>query len=91
MSRNEISVIYVEVLKRLTDAVRLKRGELWRARSLIPHHDNAPIHTPLLVSQFSAEKDISAMFHPLCSPDLAPADFWLFPKLKESAQRKAFL
>jgi hypothetical protein len=34
------------------------------------------------VLQFLAEKGISAMDHAPYSPDLAPADFWLFPKLK---------
>jgi hypothetical protein len=32
--------------------------------------------------QFSAAKGISAKDHPLYSPALAPALFWLFPKLK---------
>jgi hypothetical protein len=36
---------YVEVLKRLIDAVRQKRGMLWGDRSLILHHDNAPAHS----------------------------------------------
>jgi transposase len=66
---------YVEVLKRLIDAVRRKRGELWRDRSLILRHDNAPVHPSLRVSQFLAEKGISAMDHPPYSPDLVPADF----------------
>jgi hypothetical protein len=43
------------------------------------------------VPQFSAGKGISAMDRPPYSPDLAPADFWLFPKLKESAERQMFL
>jgi hypothetical protein len=43
------------------------------------------------VSQFLAGKGISAMDHPLYSPDLAPVDFWLFPELEECAQSKAFL
>jgi hypothetical protein len=34
------------------------------------------------VSQVSAGKRISFMDHPSYSPDLAPAAFWLFPKLK---------
>jgi hypothetical protein len=34
---------------------------------------------------------MSAMNHPPYSPDLAAADFWLFPRLKESVERKAFL
>jgi histone-lysine N-methyltransferase SETMAR len=64
------------------DAVGRKRGELWRDSALILHHDNAPEHSSLRMSQFLAGKGISTMDHPPCSPDLAPADFSLFPKLK---------
>jgi transposase InsO family protein len=60
---------YVEVLKRFIDAVRRGRAELWKERSLILHHDNAPAHSSLRVSQFLAEKDISAMDHAPYSPD----------------------
>jgi hypothetical protein len=42
------------------------------------------------VSQFLAEKGISAMDHPPYSPDLVPADFWLFPKLKSVVRGKRF-
>jgi hypothetical protein len=81
----------VEVLKRLIGAMRRKRGELWRDRSLILHHDNAPANSSLRVSQFSAGKGISSMDHLPYSPDLAPADFWLFPNSrvcgKESVSR----
>jgi hypothetical protein len=42
------------------------------------------------VSQFLAGKGISAMDHPLYSPDLAPADFWLVLKLKNVLNRKHF-
>jgi histone-lysine N-methyltransferase SETMAR len=83
-------IFYVEVLKRLTDAMRHKRGKLWRDRSLILHHDNAPAYSSLRVSQFLAQKDISAMDHLPYSPDLAPADFWLFPKLKSVMKGKRF-
>jgi hypothetical protein len=48
-------------------------------------------HSSLWVSQFLAGKGISAMDHPPYSPDLAAADFWLFPKLTECAERKVFL
>jgi hypothetical protein len=41
--------------------------------------------------QFLAGKGISAMDHPPYSPDLAPADFWLFPKLKSVLKGKRFL
>jgi hypothetical protein len=43
---------YVELLKRFMDAVRRKRGGLWRDHSLILNQDNAPVHSSLRVSQF---------------------------------------
>jgi hypothetical protein len=42
------------------------------------------------VSQFSAGKGISALDHPTYSPDLAPADFLPFPKLKSGLKGKRF-
>jgi hypothetical protein len=48
------------VLKRLIDAVRRKRGEMWTDRSLILHEDE-PTHSLLQVTQFSAGRGISAM------------------------------
>jgi hypothetical protein len=34
------------------------------------------------VSAFWARKGITVLHHPPYSPDLAAADFWLFPKVK---------
>jgi hypothetical protein len=39
-------------------------------------------HKALSVKQFLAQKSITEMEHPLCSPDLSPNDFWLIPKTK---------
>jgi hypothetical protein len=80
----------VEVLKKVTDAVRRKRGELWRGRSLIPHHDNTPTYSSLRMSYFLADKGISAMDHAPCSTDLAPPDFWMFPNSKSVLKGKRF-
>jgi len=47
------------------------------------HHDNAPAHSTALVQAFFlAKHDITPACQPPYSPDLAPCDFWLFPKLK---------
>ena len=46
------------------------------------HHDDAPIHTSLVVQQFLAEKSIPVITQPPYSLDLAPSDFRLFPVLK---------
>ena len=46
-------------------------------------HDNASAHKTAAVNQYLSENRISTLPHPAYSPDLAPYDFWLFPKLKE--------
>ncbi len=78
---------YCETLKVLRDKIRRKRPELWRggrgnSRYLI-HHDNAPPHTSVLTLAFLGEHDMEMVAHPPYSPDLAPCDFFLFPRLKE--------
>jgi hypothetical protein len=50
---------YLGLLKGFVDAVRRKRGELWRDRALILRHDNAPTLSSLRVSQFLAGTSIS--------------------------------
>ena len=74
-------VYYLEVLKRLREKVRRKRPELFASNSWILHHDNAPAHTALSVREFLATKQITVLEHPAYSPDLAPSDFFLFPKI----------
>ena len=71
-----------EILRLLLRSVREKRGELWLDKSWLLHHDNAPAHNALSIRQFLAEKNIAVLEKPPYSPDLAPCDFFLFPKLK---------
>jgi len=54
------------------------------------HHDNAPAHTALSVREFLATKQITVLEHPAYSPDLAPIDFFLFPKLKKILKGRHF-
>jgi len=74
--------LYQEVLARLRDAVRRKRPELWENYTWMLHDDNAPAHASLLIRSYLAKHQTSVVPHPPYSPDLAPADFFLFPKLK---------
>jgi hypothetical protein len=53
------------MLKRLHEAVRGKRPELW-SNDLLLHHDNAAAHKTLSVKQFLAQKSITEMeYHPV--------------------------
>jgi len=40
--------------------------------------------------EFLATKQITVLEHPAYSPDLAPSDFFLFPKIKEILKRRHF-
>jgi len=53
--------------------------------------DNAPDHTLLLIRSYLAKHQTSVVPHPPYSPDLAPADFFLFPKLKTTLKGHRFL
>jgi hypothetical protein len=64
----------------------MRRPELW-PDAWILHHDNAPAHNALTVREFLAKKSIMKLDH---SPDLAPCDFWLFPKLKTALKGHRF-
>ena len=74
---------YVEVLRRLRESVRRKRQEKWRDVDWILHHYNAPAHTSHLVHRFLAKRGTAQLQQPPYSPDLAPCDFFLFPRLKK--------
>jgi histone-lysine N-methyltransferase SETMAR len=47
------------------------------------HWDNAPIHTAASVKKWFADHSIQLLLHPPYSPDLAPADVFLFRRVKE--------
>jgi len=51
---------------------------------------NAPCQKSLLVRQFLSNKNIMVCPYPPYSPDLAPYDFWLFPKVKMTMKGKSF-
>ena len=44
--------------------------------------DNAPVHNSIRVTDYLTKMGIKTVAQPHYSPDLAPCDFWLFPKLR---------
>ena len=67
-----------------------KRLQLWASSEWQLHHDNTPTHASHLMQSFLAKHQITQATQSLYSPDLAPCDFWLFPKLKSLLKRKIF-
>jgi hypothetical protein len=43
---------YLQVMKRLREAVRRKRLGLWKGSKWLLHHVNAPVHSSLLICDF---------------------------------------
>jgi histone-lysine N-methyltransferase SETMAR len=72
---------YKDVLERLRKRVQRVRKDI--AGDWVQHHDIAPAHAALSIREFLAKKNIPS-FPPPYSPDLAPCDFYLFPKLKSN-------
>jgi len=80
----------VEVLKRLWENVRRKRPDQWKNNTWLLHHDNAPSHAALLTRRFLTDNNMTVVPHPPYSPDPAPNDFFLFPKLKMKLKGRRF-
>ncbi|UYV76078.1 hypothetical protein LAZ67_13002443 [Cordylochernes scorpioides] len=74
----------------LREAVRLKRPERWQNNDWILHVGNARPHTVHVVLQFLAKHSTIQIPHPPYSPDLAPNDFFLYPKLKINLKGRKF-
>jgi hypothetical protein len=81
---------YCNVLRRLREDIRRKQPELWRAGNWLLHDDNAPSHRALATRDFLAHSSIITCPHPTYSPDLAPCDFILFPKIKLKLKGRRF-
>ncbi|UYV61094.1 hypothetical protein LAZ67_1003391 [Cordylochernes scorpioides] len=67
-----------------------KRPEKWTNGDSILHHDNARPHTAHLVTSFLAKNGTEILPQPPYSPDIAPNDFFLFPKLKAVLKGRHF-
>ena len=60
-----------------------KRPALLKSGQWHFHQDNSPVHNSILVTHYLTKMGIKIIPHPSYCPDVAPGDFWLFPKLKE--------
>ena len=78
------NVYYIEVLREFRNRFRRKRPALFKSGHWYFYEDNAPVHNSILVTDYLTKMGIKTLPHHPCSPDLAPCDFCLFPKLKEN-------
>ena len=73
---------YVEVLREFRKRFRRKRPAFFKSGQWHFHHDNASVHNSILVIDYLTKMGIKTVPQPAYSPNLAPSDFCLFPKLR---------
>ena len=78
---------YVDVLREFRKRFRWKKLALIKSGQWHFHRENAPVHYSILVTDYLTKVGIKTVPQPPYSPDLAPCNFWLFPKLRGSRRR----
>jgi len=73
---------YMGVLDQLLKRIRQVRTTKFQSSEWFLLHDNTPSHNAATVKKFLANRNVAVLHHPPYSPDLAPADYFLFPKFK---------
>ena len=59
-----------------------KRPALFKSGQWYFQQDNPPVHNSILVTDYLTKMGLKTVPQPPYSPDLAPCNFWLFPKLR---------
>ena len=77
---------YVEVLREFSKRFLGKSPALFKSGQWDFHQDNAPVHYSILVTDYLTKMGIKTVPQPSYSPDLAPCNIFLFPKLKENLE-----
>ena len=69
-------------LREFRKRFRRKRPALFKSGQWHFHQGNAPVHNSILDTHYLTKMGIKTVPQPPYSPDLAPHDFWFFPKLR---------
>ncbi len=77
-------IMFYQIFTHFDIAFQNRRGPRGQVRGhMFIHMDNASAHTARLTGQHIRNLGWTALPHPAYSPDLAPSDFWIFPRLKK--------
>jgi len=82
--------MYIDILRRLRDAVIRKRPQKLRTNIWFLLHDNAPTHRSVLVRDILAKNNMTKLEPSPYSPDRTSADFHLFVQLKPALKGRRF-
>jgi hypothetical protein len=81
---------YKEILHCLRNSNHYKRPELWHRKNWLLLYDNATAYRSVLVQEKLAKQHVTVLPHHPYSPDLAPCDFFFFPRLKQRLRGRRF-
>jgi len=84
------AVYYKGITERVLNRIRCVRPGMCESGDWFLLHDNAPSNSATIVKQFLAQRKSTVFDHPQYSPDLAPADYFLFPKVKYHLKGRLF-
>ncbi len=80
------STIFVQILGRLRESMKRRRP---RVKYQL-HMDNASPHTADITQLHLIHSGVRTVPHPPYSPDLAPSDFFFYPRLKKNLRGRRF-
>ena len=83
------AVYYKGGMERLLNRIRRVRPSMCESGDWFLLH-NTPSHNATIVKQFLAQRKVSVLDHPSYSPDLEPADYFLFQKVKSHLKGHLF-
>ncbi len=88
---NTVNQIYFrQILTRFTAAYHRRRPRSSVGGRHFIHMDNAPAHNATLTLALTRQLGWRRVPQPPCSPDLAPNDFFLYPRLKKDLRGQKF-
>jgi hypothetical protein len=70
--------MHLDILSCLRDVVRWKCPKKWKTKSWFLLYDIAPGHLSVLVKDFLTKNNVKTLEQPPQSPDMSPAEFYLF-------------
>jgi len=78
--------MWIDVFRRLMDAVRWQRPEKIGTNIWYLLHDNAPAHRSVLVKDFLAKNNVTTLELAPYSPDMAAPDFYMLSRMKSTLE-----
>ncbi|XP_060565461.1 histone-lysine N-methyltransferase SETMAR-like [Ruditapes philippinarum] len=88
--RTVTAKFYKRIVFNKSDKYYRKRRPNTGMRGLYRLHDNATPHKADIFKKLLENKRVTVFNHPPYSPDLAPCNFFLFPRLKKHIQGRRY-